>query len=135
MPSAADWNTASRTVPGHGIPGRGERRLERLHALEQLTVCAHEHLGRRGEPHAPPGLHEQGHPDLALELRQLLRHRRRASTTSAAATAAIVPRMVQFAQQGEAAQVDHGDTFDSIGISNDTLHETSLLLTRQASAD
>ncbi len=76
--SAADWKIASRTVPTGSLTDAQDVRFGQLEALQDRLGVLDQDLGVRGQLHSPARLDQQRQADLALELGELLRHRRRA---------------------------------------------------------
>ena len=105
--SATDWKRGDPPAAGDGAapPRRGRpRRARRGRAAPRR---GDEHERRVGQPHAAAGALEQRHAGLALEHRRAAGRPPTGVNCSASATAAIVPRVVQLAEQAEPAEVEH----------------------------
>ena len=83
--------------------GLGER-----HTLEQSVRMANQDEPGVGEAHAPAGALEQRNAGLALEHRELLRHRR-GRELQGVGDRGDGPALVQLAEQAQSAELQHGE--------------------------
>ena len=93
-------------LPDDAPRGLGELRLGRLDPIQQTLGVADQDERRIGQTHPSPGRLEQRDPGLALEDRELLRHGRRREPERVG-DGGDRPALVQFAQQAQAAEVQH----------------------------
>ena len=103
---ATDWKAAIRARPVT-VPAAAARSASaRRGALEQRLGVLDQHERRVGQPHAAAGPLEQLHAGLALEHRELLRDGR-GRELQRVGDGGDRPALVQFAQQPQAAELEH----------------------------